>query len=297
MDLNRIGSLKILAQYTQTNQRLTASLERLSTGQKAPTPGSDPILWGDVQQLKQLASTLTGFSDNLNRGAASVRIALDSMEVSRQHVLQLEEKLNAAFAAPPGSEDRARNLKAYNELHVFVNDAAKAPDAGARRLLDSPENFPNAGNLEIRAGEGGFSLLLRSQEIHTGATGLNIPRVGEAAPSDLVADPLAPPVIADINNATNEEIAQMLEYIEFAKADLTAKAKAIAVDATAIEDSENFNQALILRNNTQADAINVPDLNTEAVLVNSLIAKNTLALQGLTGLKDTHRLALQLIQQ
>ncbi|MEX0322890.1 MAG: flagellin [Puniceicoccaceae bacterium] len=297
MDNIKLGSLAILQDYHKNSQRLNETLDRLSTGQRAPTPKSDPVLWSQVQQLKQFATSLSGYSDNLNRGAASVRVALDSMEVSRQHLLQLEQKLNAAFAAPPGSEERAYNLQAYNELHRYVEDAAKAPDAGARRLLDNPSTYPDAGTVRIRAGENGFSLTLKSQEIHTGASGLDIPRAGDARPSDLEADPMAAPVIADAANATDAEIKMMLGFLEEAKLDLTGKTKALAVDAKAIEDAQGFNEALVLRNKSQADAINVPDLNAEAVLAQSLSSRSSLALSGLTGLKETHRLALRLLQQ
>jgi flagellin-like hook-associated protein FlgL len=296
MDINRLTSLEVLADYHQNNQRLVQTTERLSTQSRASTPRQDPILWGDIQQLGQFAETLSGLSDNLNRGAASVRIALDSMEASRQHLLQLEERLNAAFAESPGSEERAKALREYNQLHRYLNDTARAPDAGARRLLDDPAAFPEAGDVEIRAGEDGFTLTLRSQEIHTGATGLDLPRAGEAVPSELAADPAALPVIDDINNASNAEIGEMIGYLERAKADLTAKGKALAVDATAIDDSERFNEALILRNRNQAEAIGMPDLNAEAILANSISLQNSLALSGIAGLKDTYRLALQLMQ-
>ena len=292
MDVARLASLEVLSDYHQFNRRLAEVTERLSTQSRSSSPREDPILWGDVQQLNQFAETLTGFSDNLNRGAASVRVALDSMEASRKHLLQLEERLNAAFAESPGSPKRAKALREYNALYRYLNDTARAPDVGARRLLDDPASYPEAGDVKIRAGEDGFSLNLKSQEIHTGATGLDLPRAGEAVPSDSAAGP----VIADIDNATTEEIGEMIAYLERAKDDLTAKVKALSVDATAIDNSEIFNEALILRNRNQAAAIGKPDLNAEAILAQSINLKNSLALSGIAGLNDTHRLALQLMQ-
>jgi len=292
MDITRFSSLEVLADYHQNNKRLVATTDRLATQSRAKTPKDDPILWGDVQQLRQFADTLAGLSDNLNRGAASVRVALNSMDASRQHLLQLEERLNAAFAEIPGSEARAKALREYNDLYRYLNDTARAPDAGARRLLDDPEEYPTAGDVEIRAGEDGFTLNLRSQEIHTGATGLDLPTAGGPVPSDVSATP----VIADIDNASNEEIGEMIAYLERAKADLTAKAKALSVDAGAIDSAAGFNDAYILRNRSQAEEIGIPDLNSEAILAKSISMQNSLALYGITGLNDTHRLALRLIQ-
>lgn len=296
VDINRLGTAQLMVEYRETNTRMVGVLDRIATGKRAATAKTDPLLWRDSQELAQYSELLTGFSDNLNRGAASVRVALSSMEASRQHLLQLEEKLNAAFAEPPGTAARAENLREYNDLHRYINDTARAPDAGARRLLEDPQVNPEAGDIEVRAGENGFSLLLRSREIHAGATGLNVPRAGEALPSALEADPAALPVIADLDNASNEEIKAMIAHLEAAKANLTAKTKALAVDATAIEDAQNFNTAFITRNKSQADQIIAADLNAEAVLAQSLQIKNSLALNGLAGLKDTHKLALNLLQ-
>lgn len=296
MDIFKLGSLAILSDYQKVNSRLAGTLERLSTGQKASTPESDPVLWSEVQQMRQFATSLAAYSDNLNRGASSVRVAVESMDVSRQHLSQLKETLNSAMAAPEGSREREINLVNYNALHQFVDDAAMAPDAGARRLLDDPQRFPDAGNVHIRAGDNGFTLSLTSREIHTGASGLDLPRAGEPIPSELEADPSAAPVIGDISDARDSEILEMLRQLERAQADLESKAKALTVDAKAIEDAEGFNTALVNRNNTLADQLNVPDLNAEAVIAQSMTTRSSLALNGMVGLNDTHRIALQLLQ-
>jgi flagellin-like hook-associated protein FlgL len=296
MDVNKLGATQMLVDYRSYSKRLVGAMDRLSTGKRAASPKDNPILWGEVERLKLDATALSGYSDNLHRGASSVRIALGSMELAQAHLLQSEEKLNAAFAAKAGSEERANALKAYNELLAFVDDSAEAPDAGARRLLDDPLRYADAGNLEIRAGENGFKLIMKSREIHTGATGLDIPRAGAARPSEFAADPLAPPVIADLNNATNAEIAKMIEFSHAAKSELVARVKALSVDATSIEDSEAFNEAFVTRNERQADSINVADLNAEAVLAQSLQIKGQLSISGLSGTNDTYRIVLQLIK-
>lgn len=296
MDLNALATTQMLIDYRGTNSRLVRSMGRLSTGERAATAKDDPILWGEVQALKSEAMTLAGYSDNLNRGASTVRIALASMDVARSHLLQAEEKLNAAYAEKPGSVERAKAIEAYNELLEFVDDASSAPDPGARLLLQDPALNADAGGVDIRAGEDGFSVRLEAREIHTGATGLDLPRAGAARPSDLVADPFAPPVIADISNATNQEIEQMLEFISASKEDLVAKIKALSVNASAIEEAESFNAAFILRNEGQADDLNVVDLNAEAVLAQSLQLRGELSISGLSGMNDTYRIAIQLLK-
>lgn len=296
MDINRLGSVSILADYQTHNSRLADTLERLTTGRRASEAKDDPLLWGEVESLKQSTAVLSGFSDNLNRAAASVRIALDSMDVAQAHLGQAEQRLNQAFASPPGSIERANALRDYNELIGFIDDAAEAPDAGARRLLDSESNFPDAGPIDVRAGDGGYLITLRQQQIHTGAAGIDIPRAGEARPSALEADPLAPPVIADIDNATNDEIKQMIAFVEAADEDLVAKIKALSVDAGAIEDSEEFNARFIERNKVLAESIDIVDLRAEAAIARSLEIKTALALNGLGTVNSTYQLSLQLFR-
>ncbi len=296
MDINRLGGLEILGDYRQTQQRLTDTLDRLATSQRASKPGKDPVLWQEVEGLRAYVERLSGFSDNLNRGAASVEVSLSSMEAARSHLGQLEKELRTAFAEPSGSPARTAALKTYNELHRYVDDTARAPDPGARRLLSDPAEVEGAGDVEIRAGDNGFMLRLRSREIHTGAEGLNLPRAGEPPPSEREKDPQARPLIANIEQATDEEIEDMIRYLESAKEDLAAKQNGLALDARAIEDAQDLNEAFVSRNQSQAEALSVPDLNAEAVLAQSMQLKNTLALNGLAGLNGTRELALQLLR-
>lgn len=296
MDVNKLSSVEMLSNYRTYNSRLVGSMNRLSTGERASEAKDDPILWGEVEELKQFATILTGFSDNLNRAAASVRIALDSMDLARSHLAQAKEKLNQAFAEKPESLDRAKALEDYNEFLGLIDDSAEAPDAGARRLLDSPANFPDAGDINVSAGENSYFITLHSREIHTGANGLDIPRAGSARPSELEADPLAPPTIADINNATNDEIKEMLAFVERASESLVGKVKALSVDAAGVEDSERFNAVFVARNRSISESINVPNLKAEAILAQSLRIKTALSINGLSGSISTYKMALQLLR-
>jgi hypothetical protein len=158
--------------------------------------------------------------------------------------------------------------------------------------LDNPETFEDAGDLSIRAGEDGFNIILRTREIHSGAGGLNLPQVGEAAPDD----PGGPVIVSSAETATDEELAEMIAYMERAKATLAARAKALSVDASAVEDAEGFNKAFVDRNMDQANALNIPDLEAEAVLSKAMTLKSSLAMFGLTGLNESKQLALRLLQ-
>ena len=138
MDVNSITQNHMLADYRRTNSRLSLSLSRIASGERANTVQDDPVIWNQVERLKTNASNLQGYTDNLHRAAATVRIALDSMSVSQAHMGQAEEKLVAAFEAAPGSHARINALNAYNKLVDLVDDATNTPDPVASRLLQDP---------------------------------------------------------------------------------------------------------------------------------------------------------------
>lgn len=296
MDINRLSSTEMLADYRSYNQRLVRSLDRLTTGERASEARHDPTIWSETEELKQFATLLTGFSSNLNRASATVRVASDSMNLAKEHLGQAKDALNRAINEEPGSKEREGFIEEYNGFLDFIDDAAEAPDPGARRLLDSPDNFPEAGDIDISAGENNYTVTLRTQEIHTGAAGLDLPRAGEAIPSELEADPLAPAVIADPENATNDELKAMLDQIEIAANTLDGRLKGLTVNASNIEDSELFNSVFVDRNKNLSQKINAANLNAEAVLAQSMQVKSALSLNGLGTSNETNRLIYQLLR-
>ncbi len=213
MDITQIGSLDILDDQKQINRRSTRTLEKLSSGENVSSAKQDPILWSDIQGLKSAVSRLQAYTDNLHRAAGSVRIAVESMEASDNHLQELGLILEGALADKEGSAARSDSLKQFNELHGLLNDLAAPRDLGARKLLDDPVRFSAAGPVHVAAGENDFEVILKNQPIHTGAGGLDLPMVGDPLPSD----PAGSPMIEDIENASDEEIKAMMLQLTFAR--------------------------------------------------------------------------------
>lgn len=292
MDISQIGSLEILDDQKQISRRMTKTLDRLSSGSNVSSVEQDPILWNDLQGLKSAVSRLNAYSDNLNRGAASVRIAIETMEVSDNHLLELGIVLEEALEEKEGSEARTEHLEQFNHLHGLLDDLASPRDLGARKLLDDPVRFNAAGPVHIAAGEDDFEIILKNQPIHTGADGLDLPMIGDPLPSD----PMGSPIVADIENATEEEIRALMDRLSFAREQLAHKTSALSVDAQAIQFSTEANEAFIERNESEESELNLPDLEAEAVLAQALNIRTNLATYGLSGFEETKRLALSLLQ-
>ena len=293
MDVNSITQNHMLADYRRTNSRLSLSLSRIASGERANTVQDDPVIWNQVERLKTNASNLQGYTDNLHRAAATVRIALDSMSVSQAHMGQAEEKLVAAFEAAPGSHARINALNAYNKLVDLVDDATNTPDPVASRLLQDPLLNPDAGNVNISAGEDQYSISLYAREIHTGATGIDLPKAGHKIPSDPIG---TPPLIADVNNATDAEIQAMIAQFNTSRDTLTERTNQLSLNLHAVDISAEFNQQFIHRNQNVATDLNLVDLNAEAVLTQSLNVRGELSIAGLSGLQKTYGMALQLLK-
>jgi flagellin-like hook-associated protein FlgL len=293
MEINSIAQNHMLADYRSTNSRLSVALSRIASGERAAKVQDDPVTWNQVERLKTNASNLQGYTDNLHRAAATVRIALDSMGVAQAHMGQAEEKLVAAFEAAPGSYERSNALNAYNDLVDLVEDTNNTPDPVASRLLQDPSVNPDAGDVRISAGEDQYKIALHAREIHTGATGINLPKAGDKIPSDPIG---TAPLIADINNATDAEIQAMIAQFHQSRDTLTERVNLLSLNLHSVDISAEFNQQFIHRNQNVATDLNLVDLNAEAVLTQSLSVRGELSIAGLGGLQETYGMALQLLK-
>jgi flagellin-like hook-associated protein FlgL len=273
-------------------ERMNQLTARLSSGSRTPQPSDDPVRWGDVQRLKDSASRLQVFSENLSSAALGTRIASASMEASDRQLVEMRESLDRALGSPPGSAGRRSALLQYNEFHRLADDFSRPEDLNARQLLDDPERFEYAGDLEVAAGENNFRIRLSHQPIHLGADGLDVPEAGASRPSDTASGP----VIADIANATNEEIMEMGELLTQARERLKERQAGLSADVLAVERQEEFGASLRSRFDSVAHDVDSADLEAEAALVQSVMLRSRLALSGITGLNETRSLALQLLR-
>jgi hypothetical protein len=291
MDVSSVEIRSALNSHHSVTKRMSQVTARLSSGSLSPKPSDDPIRWGDVERLKDSASRLQSFSDNLTRAASSARIAMISMDSSDRQLLEMRQSLDRALGFPEGAEGRRSALSQYNVFHRLADDYSRPDDLNARKLLDDPERLESAGALEVAAGDNNFRIRLDHQPIHLGAGGLDLPEAGAALPSDISSGP----VIADIANATDDEIREMGELIIRARESLKERQAGLSADVLAVERQEDQGASMRTRNNLIADDLNAANLEAEAVLTQSLNMRSQLALSGITGMNETRNLVLQLL--
>lgn len=126
---------------------------------------------------------------------------------------QLEEVVKNYPPFPRGSIDRERMLKSFAGLRKEIDRLTIPPDdEGATNIMADPEKIPGAGDQQVTTDGTGQKLTVRSQPVHTGPDGLDIPEL---------------PV-----TATNEEIKITIEKVNVAENVLQSKKSALSEKLT-----------------------------------------------------------------
>lgn len=278
MNIPSSGLGTILTSHRDLMANMNRNFNILSTGTKIGHPKNNPVVYKEIELHNETYRKLEIFSNNLHAAGATVGIALSSMTMADEQLKLMEQKLRDAIFYPEGSEDRAHHLREYNRILPLIDDIARAPDAGARRLLDSPDRFDEAGDLFVKIAPEGQQLRLRAQPIHVGEGGLEV---------NAVTDPVA---------TSDAVIREELIRLELARETLLDKRKALGVDASTIEKSIDFNSAIMNQHRVAATRLDDTDLNREAVLSTSLRVRQELVLNSIQSVLGNREMALQLMR-
>lgn len=276
MNIQSTGIGSLMNAHRKVTGQMNRNFEILAQGSKVTHPKHNPVIYKELELHHETYRKLETFSNNLHTAGASVGIALSSMEMADEQLKLMEQKLRDAIFYPEGSEDRAYHLQEYNRMLPLIDDIARAPDDGARRLLDSSDNYPEAGDIHVNIAPEGQQLRLRAQPIHIGEDGLDVA---------LIADP---------DTSSDDGIRSEIDRLELARETLQDKSKALGVDASTIEGSLNFNASLMHQHQSAAAKLDETDLNRQAVLSSSLRIQNELALEGISSFIGNRNMALQL---
>lgn len=278
MNIPSSGLGTILTSHRDVMASMNRNFNILSTGTKIGHPKHNPVVYKEIELHNETYRKLEIFSNNLHSAGATVGIALSSMTMADEQLKLMEQKLRDAIFYPEGSEDRAHHLREYNRILPLIDDIARAPDAGAQRLLDSTERFAEAGDIFVKIAPEGQQLRLRAQPIHVGEGGLEV---------NAVDDP---------GGTSDTTIREELIRIELAREALLDKRKALGVDASTIEKSINFNNAIMNQHQVAAGRLDDTDLNREAILSTSLKVRQELVLNSIQSVLGNRELALQLMR-
>jgi hypothetical protein len=122
---------------------------------------------------------------------------------------QLEKIVKNYPPYPAGSSERVRMLKHFAALRKEIERLTIPPDdKEAAYILADPNRVPGAGDQEMTVDSSGRKMIIRSQPVHAGSNGLDIPEL-------------------DVS-ATDEEIENAIEKMNTAESMLQSKRSALA---------------------------------------------------------------------
>ncbi|MBC2594986.1 hypothetical protein H5P28_12030 [Ruficoccus amylovorans] len=288
MQIPVASTLASLSRLQTVDRKLQRSLATLSEGQRIDTPTTSPVRWMRLQHLQERIDSLNTADESLSRAATTVRLAQTTIDLQADTLGRMRTLLDTARAEPEGSPARADALAAFAELRQQLEGNLKVPDEGARQLLAPAQG---EGSLRFSTGVGSYTLELEPLPIGPGAEGLDIPLPGDPLPSD----PAGSPLVADVTGATDGEIDAMIENLTAAQEQLQARREGVANYVGSIERAAVQNTASLAYSEQGLARLQEVDLNAEAMLVQSLNLRTSLAVEGLNGMEETRNLTLRLL--
>lgn len=280
MSIIEIGANQALHNFERSGRTLDGVSTELSTGKRINAAKDDPIGWSKAQKDRASVSGIQSINEDLVRVATSVRVADNVMDTIGRLMAQMKASLERIIKNYPpyplGSPERVEYLRAFNGLRRQIDDLTIPPqDEGARKIMADPAVVPGAGDWEVIVGENGSRTVIRSEEVHTGPTGLDIPALADTA--------------------TDGEIEAAIDNLDAAQGTLDARRAGLGGDAAGITLSEAWNGRLINVQTATAEKLVVADMNQAAAEEKSVEVQHALALESVRGLTDMRSRFLALL--
>src|SRR5262245_21655795 len=118
-----IAAMTALRSVTATNNQLTQTQERISTGLRVASAADNAAYWSIATTMRSDNSALSTVQDALGLGAATVDVAYTALNEAKNIVTKIKDKLVAA--AQPGL-DRGKIQTEITELQAQLTGMAAA---------------------------------------------------------------------------------------------------------------------------------------------------------------------------
>jgi flagellin len=118
-----VAAMTALRSLTSTNQALTQTQDRISTGLRVATAADNAAYWSIATTMKSDNSALSTVQDALGLGAATIDVGYTALDEAKNIVTKIKDKLVAA--AQPGL-DRAKIQTEVTELQAQLSGIASA---------------------------------------------------------------------------------------------------------------------------------------------------------------------------
>jgi hypothetical protein len=182
---NNIGMNQAQFSLNRTDTAAAPVVHQRSAGRSIDTPKNDTVRLNKFEGTHLALGQRQAINLSLNKAAISIRIADRTMKTIEKHVSSMKSQLDIIVKHYPpfltNSPERIRALRSFSAFRKEIEALTLPPqENGAAKIMADPAVLPQAGNQTVALGNGG-SGSIRSQQVHTGTTGLNIPPLTNTA--------------------------------------------------------------------------------------------------------------------
>jgi flagellin len=267
-----VGALIALQNLNATNNQLSQTQNRVSTGLKVGSAKDNGAIWAIAQGQRAESQALNAVKDSLARGASTIDVAMAAGESISDLLIQMKEKALAASDESLDEDSREKLNEDFKALRDQVGKALENAEFNGTNLLDG--SISGLGALANASGSS--TLTVASEDLSLGGSLMTVDATDTIGTMTTAAS-MIDTVEASIDN------------VSAALARLGTAAKSYEIHATFVSKLQDTLDAGV---GNLVDA----DLAKESAKLQALQTKQQLGLQALSIANQAPQAILSLFQ-
>ncbi|WP_072371004.1 flagellin [Hyphomicrobium sp. NDB2Meth4] len=305
-----IAAMTALRSLTATNNALTQTQDRISTGLRVGTAADNAAYWSIATTMRSDLSSLSTVQDALGLGAATVDVAYTAIDEAKNIVTKIKDKLVAA--AQPGL-DREKIQTEISELQAQlkgISDAASLQGLNWLSVDSSAAGYNATRQVVSSISRAGGTLSVQTISIDTSTMVLFDSNAAASGILDSTRNATTGAVDAagtftiatlDISALTDSaaDLAILDGYIkgaDLAITEMAAGATTLGAASARIEIQQSFVSSLMDAIEGGVSQLVDADMNEESTRLQALQVKQQLGIQALSIANSSSQSILSLFQ-
>ncbi|CAN1724006.1 Flagellin C [Hyphomicrobium sp. 1Nfss2.1] len=305
-----IAAMTALRSLTATNNALTQTQDRISTGLRVGTAADNAAYWSIATTMRSDLSSLSTVQDALGLGAATVDVAYTAIDEAKNIVTKIKDKLVAA--AQPGL-DREKIQTEISELQAQlkgISDAASLQGLNWLSVDSSAAGYNATRQVVSSISRAGGTLSVQTISIDTSTMVLFDSNAAASGILDSTRNAATGAVDAagtftiatlDISALTDSaaDLAILDGYIkgaDLAITEMAAGATTLGAASARIEIQQSFVSSLMDAIEGGVSQLVDADMNEESTRLQALQVKQQLGIQALSIANSSSQSILSLFQ-
>ncbi|MBZ0210121.1 MAG: flagellin [Hyphomicrobium sp.] len=305
-----VAAMTALRSLTATNQALTQTQDRISTGLRVATAADNAAYWSIATTMRSDSSALSTVQDALGLGAATVDVAYTALDEAKNIVTKIKDKLVAA--AQPGL-DRAKIQTEITELQAQLTGMASAATLQGQNWLSvdsSAAGFNATKSIVSSISRAGGTISVQTISVNTNSMILFDANAAASGILDAtrnattgVVDAAGTFAISTLNiSALTDSTADpaildgYIKGADRAITEMTAGATALGAAKARIEIQQSFVSSLMDAIEGGISQLVDADMNEESTRLQALQVKQQLGIQALSIANSSSQSILRLFQ-